>query len=191
MNQANQLVETLVRKRSAILRRWLELIADIYPAGSKLFADNDRFTNPVGYTYSSEIEILYDEMLQCRTKSEKAAMALDRIIKITAVQDFNPSQVIGFISLLKQAIRQELGRSGAEKQVLQELLEINSRIDEMVFMAFDMFASCRERIIEIRVSQIKADRDNAFRLMERMLLKHEELEDVFASSYNNGSEDVE
>ncbi|MFO8010740.1 MAG: RsbRD N-terminal domain-containing protein [Dehalococcoidia bacterium] len=191
MSQAISLQDTLARKRSAILRKWLGLIADTYPAGYKLFENKDRFTNPVGYTYSSEIETIYDELLQGNTKSEKVAHSLDRIIRITAVQEMNPSQAIGFIFLLKQAIRHELGRSASDTNVLQGLLEVNYKIDELVFTAFDMFASCRERIIELRVDQVKTDRDNAFRLMEKMLLKREELEDVFTSGYNNGSEDIE
>ena len=175
----------LTQKKKAIVGKWLDLIAESHPAGDNLFKDKDQFNNPVGYTISSEVEPLYDELLRGNTCSEEVALSLDRIIRITAVQEFTPSHAIGFIFLLKKAIKEELGRNANEKQMLEDLLELYNTIDKMGFTAFDMYASCREKLMELRVNQVKNDRDNAFRLMERMLLKHEELEDVAATGHNN------
>ncbi len=184
MARSSELESLLNKKRNAIIGKWLELIANAHPAKGNLFRDSDQFTNPIGYTISSEVEPLVDEFLCGNTKSEKVAHSLDRIVRITAVQEFTPSQAIGFIFLLKDAVRVELGRQ-MKDQHLDELLEIYKRVDELAFTAFDMYASCRERIMEIRVNQVKGEKEDAFRLLERMLLKHEALEDAASSGYNN------
>jgi len=161
------------------------LIAESHPAGNNLFKDKDQFTNPVGCTILSEVESLYEELLRGNTCTEEVALSLDKLVRITAVQEFTPSQAIGFVFLLKKAVRDELGRKAHDKEMLEALLEFDQTIDKMGFTAFDMYASCRDKLMELRVNQVKNDRDNAFRLMERMLLKHEELEDVAATGYNN------
>ena len=172
-------------KRKPIINKWLDLISEAHPAGNNLFKDKDQFTNPVGHTISSEIEILYEELLRDDVCSEKAALSLDKIVRITAIQEYTPSQAIGFLFLLKKAVRDVLGDITREKQISASVLDFYDRIDQLTFTAFNMYASCRERILEIRVTQIRNERDDAFRLMDRMLLKHEELEDALATSYNN------
>jgi len=164
----------LPQKRAAILERWFQLILETYPAGTSRFLkqEKDRFTNPVGYTISQEIEALYDGLLQ-EMNSDKLAVCLDNIIRIRAVQDFPPSQTIAFIFLLKKAIREELASEIAENRVLEELLKFESRIDKLVLLAFDIYMKCREKVFEIRVNEAKAERERVLKLLERINLTME------------------
>lgn len=156
------------------MERWFQLILGTYPADTSRFLkqEKDRFANPVGYTISREIEMLYDELLQ-EMNPDKVAACLDNIIRIRVVQDFSPSQTIAFIFLLKKAIREELASEIAENRVLEELLKFESKIDKLVLLAFDIYMKCREKVFEIRVSEVKAERERVLKLLERANLTME------------------
>ena len=162
------LEQLLSQKRAAILERWLGLILETYPADSSRFfqQEKDRFINPVGYTISREIEVLYDELLQ-GMNPDKLYASLDNIIRIRAVQDFSPSQAIAFVFLLKKAVRETLASELRDNQFFEELLKFESRIDELALLAVDIYTKCREKIYEIRVNEVKAERDRIGQLLTR------------------------
>jgi len=173
------LEDLLSQERAAILERWFQLILETYPADSSRFLkqEKDRFTNPVGYTVSQEIKTLYDELLQ-GTNTDKVATCLDNIIRIRSVQDFLPSQAIAFIFLLKTAVREKLATEIEEKGAFEELLKFESRIDKLALLALDTYMKCREKLFEIRVDEVKAERQMALKLLERanLLDRQPELE---------------
>ena len=156
------------------MERWFQLVLGTYPADTSRFLkqEKDRFTNPVGYAISQELEALYDELLQ-EMNSDKLAACLDNIIRIRAVQDFSPSQTIALIFLLKKAIREELASEITENRVFEELLKFESRIDKLVLLAFDIYMKCREKVFEIRVNEAKAERERVLKLLERINLTME------------------
>lgn len=162
----------LAQKKKAIVGKWLELIADSYPAGSEFFVDKDQFTNPVGYILSSEIEILYDEFLHDQIDSERAIISLEEIIRSRAVQDRTPGESVNFVFLLKDVIRNELKSQAKNKEFAAELAKLEGRIDNLACQAFNVYTGCRERINQIRINEIKRDRDNANRLLERFARKY-------------------
>jgi hypothetical protein len=146
----------LVQRKTAITGRWLQLILDAYPPEtSRLLRQNcDRFANPVGYTVSRGIEHLYQGLLE-GADPEKLSPALDSIVRIRAVQDWSPSEAVGFVYLLKRSVREELG-GDVRGRLSVELSEFESLIDRLALLAFDISAACRERIFEIRVREVKA-----------------------------------
>jgi len=150
-------VEVLLRqKRSAILGRWSNMIADTYPADTAKFLGDrkDRFANPVGYTISQVVEALFDELLQQKS-AKRASEHLDEMIRIRAVQDFSPAQAVGFIFCLKEAIRHEFGEEIRENGMAAQLLPFESRIDTLALLAFDLYMKCRERIYKLRADEVK------------------------------------
>ncbi len=167
----------LSQKRAAILERWFGLILDTYPADSSGFfkQEKDRFVNPVGYTISQETEALYDELLKEMNPATLYA-SLDNIIRIRSVQDFSPYQAIAFVFLLKKAVREELESEIRENQLFEELLKFESRIDELALLAADIYVRCREQIYEMRVNEVKAERERIFKLLERTNLRHDKPE---------------
>lgn len=158
----------LSQKRASILEKWFRLILESYPADSSRFfkQEKDRFINPVGYTIFQEIEALYEGLLR-GMNSDKLSTSLDNIIRIRAVQNFSPSQATSFVFLLKKAIREELEKEIRENQLFGELLEFESRIDELALHAFDIYMKCRDKVYEIRVSEVEAERDRLLKLWER------------------------
>ena len=173
MGKAMVLEYLLSQKKAAILERWFHLILETYPADTSRFLKQkkDRFVNPVGYTTSQEIEALYEELLH-GMNLDKLSASLNNIIIIRSVQDFSPSQAISFIFLLKKAIREELASEIRENRAFDELLEFDSRIDKLALLALDIYMKCREKIYEIRVNEVKADRERAFKLLERANLMY-------------------
>ncbi len=146
----------LVEKRSTILERWLNLILESYPAESQNFLKKkkNRFDNPVAYEFRQGIEGIYEALLH-RVDSDKTFPFLDKIIKIKAVQDLSPSEAISFIFLLKKVIREELKREIRENQIYEEILELESRIDGLAFLSFDVYMKRREKLFELKVNEVK------------------------------------
>jgi hypothetical protein len=147
----------LSAKKSAILGRWLTSIYESYPPETAIFLrkEKDRFDNPVGYRISQGLEGLYGALLQ-EMERDQILACLDEIIRIRALQDFAPSQALAFIFLLKNIIRQELADEIQKEDLVQEVLELESRIDGLALLGFDVYSKRREKIHEIRTSEMKS-----------------------------------
>lgn len=166
------LEDLLSRHETAILKRWFNLILETYPADTATLMkkDKDQFTNPVGSTLSREIEVLFKKLCE-GGQHERCQASLDSILKIRSVQDFSPSQAVGFVFLLKRAIGETLKNEICKESVMDEWLKFQSSIDDLALQAFDAYMECREKICEIRINQAKAEKEMAFRMMERMSKK--------------------
>ncbi len=157
----------LTGKRDVILDDWAERIFASYPAGSKTFLKNNRdpFNNPVGNTIIDQTAILFDQTLG--TMDEEAVLkSLDRIIRIRAVQEFSPSQVVAFVFLLKDVLLHTIAKAKNIEIDHKRLHEIFFNIDRMALLAFDIHAECRDRIHRIRVEEAKM---SAFMRRERLI----------------------
>jgi hypothetical protein len=163
------LKDLLSRNEAAILKRWLNLILETYPAetATLMRKDKDQFTNPVGSTLSREIEVLFKKLCE-GSQNERCQASLDSILKIRSVQDFSPSQAVGFVFLLKRAIGETLKNEIFKESVMDEWLKFQSSIDDLALQAFDAYMECREKICEIRINQARAEKEMAFRMIERM-----------------------
>ncbi len=150
------LTTLLTQKKSAILGRWLTTIYESYPPETAIFLKREKnhFDNPVGFRISEGLEGLYDALSQEMGK-EKVLGFLDKIIRIRALQDFAPSQALAFVFLLKNVIRQELAEEIRKENLGEEVLELESRIDGMALLGFDIYTKCQEKLHQIRGDEIK------------------------------------
>ncbi len=155
----------LLEKKQIILKKWFDLILETYSPDTTSFLkkQKNRFDNPVGYTISEGIEGLFEEFLQ-EMDSDRVSTFLDNIIRIRAIQDFTPSQALSFIFLLKKVIREELANEIREHQMFEELLTLESKIDDLTNISFDIYMKCREKIYELKANEL---RNMTFRLLER------------------------
>jgi len=172
-----KLYNLLSEKKSAILNRWYDAVLDTYPSDTSGFLKGQKnpFLNPVGSTIFQGIENLFEELL-CENNSpipslvkamarrgsegglsgERASLFLDNIIRIRAVQEFTPSQSVAFVLLLKNAIREELKSELVERQLLEELLFFESKIDDMALLSFDIYMKCREKLFQLKVNELQS-----------------------------------
>ena len=61
--------EFLKERKSAIVKKWFDAVISTYPDDARGFfkREKDRFSNPVGQTISTQIETLYDLLLEVTT----------------------------------------------------------------------------------------------------------------------------
>ncbi len=161
------LKDYLKDNKARLLQRWLDLIMDTYPETAARFlkTKSNRFANPVGSTIKFEIETLLDGLLAGKETSSLSD-SVENIVKIRAVQDFAPSTAVLFVFLLKQALREVLAEKLSDTQVAEEVAAFESDIDRLALVTFDSYMNCREKIFQLRMSEIK---DRSAMLQERTL----------------------
>jgi hypothetical protein len=151
-----QLSTLLSQKKAAILGQWLAMIYESYPPETAIFLrkEKNRFDNPAGYRISEGLEGLYGVLTQ-EMERDQILTCLDEIIRIRALQNFTPSQALAFIFLLKNVIRQELAEEIQKENLAAELLDLESRIDGLALLGFDVYTKRREKIYEIKADEAK------------------------------------
>ncbi|MEW6715073.1 MAG: RsbRD N-terminal domain-containing protein, partial [Nitrospirota bacterium] len=70
-------------------------------------------------------------------------------------QEFSPSKALSFLFLLKKVIRAEVSNEAREYHLFDELSAIESRIDELVNISFDIYMQCREKIYELKANEMR------------------------------------
>jgi hypothetical protein len=157
--------DLLSGKKSAVLERWFDIVLETYPLDASGFLRKKKrqFTNPVGYTIFQGLESILDELLEERELDvDKISPLLEGIIRIRAVQDMSPSQALVFIFRLKKVLREELESSGLLPSEEIEVLE--SRIDAIALISFDLYIKCREKIYDLKANEL---RNMTFRLLQK------------------------
>lgn len=151
------LKELLINNKSSIVNSWIELIIETYPSESVNFlrSHKDRFSNPIGYTVSVNAGKIFDELINDKNK-DRIKESLNEIIKMRAVQDFSPSQAAGIILSLKKVLRKELENEVNNTSVFKEYLNLESGIDDIALLAFDLYMESKDILFQIRISEIKA-----------------------------------
>lgn len=151
-----KLLSLLLERKTSLTARWVQRLFESYAPETAIFLkkEKDRFDNPVGHQTSQGLARIIETLVQEMDRDQVLA-ALDEVISIRALQNFSPSQALAFIFLLKNVIREELAAELKEGQFSRELQEVESRIDGMALLGFDVYTQRRERLYEIRVTEIK------------------------------------
>jgi hypothetical protein len=148
------LAEALAHSRDAILDRWIESVIVGYPEDTARFLRRqaDRFANPVGASLRDGLAEVLDGVL---AGADPGALepALDRVIRVRAVQDLSPAAAVGFVFELKRLLREGLGDGQASSTVA--LAEIESSVDRAALTAFEVYMRCREQVWAIRNAEVK------------------------------------
>jgi hypothetical protein len=144
----------LVEQKAILLPRWLEASFGIYPNETVKFLQRTagQFANPVGHSVYQGLEVLYDGLAQ-GIEARALTTAIDKIIRIRAVQDLPAAQAVAFVFQFKQILRQELLKRADNPQ--QELAGIESAIDALALEVFAVYSACREQLYQIRLAEIK------------------------------------
>jgi hypothetical protein len=145
----------LQEKKPAIVKQWFEALVETYPEGtrSSLRKQDAQFANPVGYHYAEGVEALFDALLGGMLP-DTVSTFLDSMIRIRAVQNFTPAQAVRFIFQLKQIVRAALGSELLQDRKLsEELVTLESAVDDLALFAFDLYMHCREGIYDIKAKE--------------------------------------
>ena len=150
--------------RGEILGRWIEGVIDNYPeeTGKFLRTQSDRFANPVGASLREGLSELLDGVFR-GVEPDELTSALDRVIRVRAVQEFSPSAAVGFVFDLKDLLHEVTKDAGAD--AADSLDALDDRIERLGLHAFDVYMSCREQMWSIRMQEI---RNQSLGILERM-----------------------
>lgn len=165
----------LEQNSQAIVKKWRDVIVDSYPGDSRRFLrkEKDQFANPVGHIITKDLESLVKSLSGDET-IENASLCLENIIRVRAVQDFKPSDAVGFVMALKRILRESLREKGVGQGDDSEIRKVEESIDRMALLAFDIYSQCRQKIFDIRVKEVK---NQLGKLLERSNLTFEIPED--------------
>ena len=153
------------QQKAAILKKWFDLAIQAYEPDTAKFLSNqkDPFGNPVGNNTLKGLQGLLDQLFG-EFDPRMVETHLDPIIRIRAVQAFTPSQATAFVFSLKKVLRDTLGTKLHDDQIMNELLAIDAKIDQLCLMAFDIYMACKEKIYQISANET---RNRTFRAFER------------------------
>jgi hypothetical protein len=171
---AKGLAKIIVHKKAAIVKKWFDLTAQTYAPDTAEFlkSKTDPFANPVGVSMLSSLDGMLDQLIH-DMDPQIINSYLDPIIRIRAVQNFTPSQAVAFILSLKKALRTSLTKELRDIRNVTELSELESKIDQLSLMAFDIYMQCREKIYQLSANEMK---NRTFRAFERAGLISEKAE---------------
>lgn len=150
----------LARNKTTIVDKWFGVIVDSYPADSAQFFRNnkDPFANPIGQTARQAVATLFD-LLISKYDRNAAEAALTPLIRIRAVQAFEPSRALRFVFDLKRIVAESADRSPDHRE---ELALLDERITELGLLAFDIYVQCREKIFELKANEVRSRTFKAF-----------------------------
>jgi hypothetical protein len=152
-----EILKYLRENNDKLTGQWIRFVVSSYPeeAGKFLFNGKNKFSNPVGFTFSKELKTIYSELFS-NPESAEITNSIENIMQIRAVQDFSPSDTIGIILKLKDIIFKEVSQFLKNPDDYEELLKIDRQIDDLAMKAVDIFVRLRERLINIRAGELKS-----------------------------------
>lgn len=144
----------MMEKKAVLLPQWIEAFFSVYTAETVNFfhSKSGQFANPVGYSACEGLEMVYDGLTR-EVDLQELRSAIDKIIRIRAVQDLPATQAVAFIFQLKRLLRQELLKQG--DNLKHELAAIESAIDALALEIFAAYSACREQLYQIKLAEMK------------------------------------
>jgi RsbT co-antagonist protein rsbRD N-terminal domain len=150
------LAQLLSERQEALCGRWLDAILAGYgePTASRWRREKDPFRNPVGHTLAAGLPALLASV-SSEALPQDALAALGEIVRIRSVQALAPSRAVGFVWLLRDAIRAELGEELSGGAHAEELAGVERRIERLALEAFDTYVALREQVFRLRQEELK------------------------------------
>jgi hypothetical protein len=147
----------LLDRQGAVCERWLGAILAEYGAltASRWRREKDPFANPVGHALVTALPELLAAVAGGGDLSAEAAGALEAVVRIRSVQDMAPSRAVGFVWLLRDAIRAELAAELGGGAHAEELAEVDCRVERLAAHAFDTYVGLREQVFRLRQEELK------------------------------------
>ncbi len=144
----------LSNNKDSILKRWLEYLLDTYPPDTQRFLkiQKDQFANPVRSIFQKDLSNILDWLISERDEKELKQL-LDGIVRVRAVQDFEPSSALSFIFELKEIIKEAFMSKGSIDGELKATEDIYRKVDRIALFAFDVYMGCREKIFKLMADE--------------------------------------
>ncbi len=162
----------IVKHKNDIIKKWHLAIVESYPSlsGKHLLGNKNKFSNPVGYTIENSLPAVVDAVIN-KSLTEEAKKSLENIIKIRAVQDFEPARALSFVFELKAIIMSEI----AEEADFKDFLALEKIFNLIFNFAINSYVNDKERIFEIKANEKLKTFE---KMVERLNKKYDELTSI-------------
>ncbi len=150
------LLNMLASHRREILDEWTERIYASYPSDTVVSfrREGAPFSNPVGTRIDQSVEALLNGFLM-GAGPETLRQPLDDIVRIRAIQGFNPSDAVSFMFLLRSTVFDLLSAGEKESLSSDDLNGLCGWIEAMASLSFDIYMECREQIFNLKIGELK------------------------------------
>lgn len=163
-------LEILRSHKAKAVEQWTEAVFGTFPLQTAGFlrTRNDPFTNPVAHMTRQAAGALYDALCGEEVDAEQVKAAVERFVKLRAVQKATPGQNMAVFYLMKPVLRQLVLPDMQARGFMEEYLEVESRLDTLVLLAFDIFCAARETVAESRIREIRNQHAQLARWAQRL-----------------------
>lgn len=144
-------------QKETVVNQWIEAVYNTYPLETTGFlrTRKDPFTNPVGDMTHEAAGRLFDAISGDDTDPKTVKQAIERFVRLRAVQKLTPSQAMGVFLLMKPLMREHILPLCSGDKAITAYLNAESRLDSVVLLAFDMYTEARETLAESRITEIR------------------------------------
>ncbi len=170
MQTLESIEKILTTNQKAIIKEWFNKTVQAYPSQTAHFlkSENNQFANPVGQLTQNGLEKISDYLLQKQNNNDTLQEWIDPIIRVRAIQNFSPSQAIGFMFILKDIVRNQIK---TDFQIpIDYIISFDQQIDKLALYCFDIYMACRDKLNELKVNEFKRQ---SFRLYEKSNKRNE------------------
>jgi hypothetical protein len=177
--RVDEAFQALLRdKREVLAARWREIVVATYSPEAARFMtrEADPFSNPVGHTLAKVVGECLDYLVSGGAVEDATALVGDAM-RIRAVQSFSPSTAVGWLFQIKRIVREELGAAAFAPGRVEALLAFEARVDALVLSAFDAYLASREKLYEIKATELRRRSERVIeKLNERLSTRDQERE---------------
>lgn len=151
-------LEIFRKYKKTVVDGWAQAVFATYPLDTTGFSriGNDPFTNPAAHMTRQAAAALFDALAGEETDQDTVRKAVERFVRLRAVQKFGPAEGLAVFYLLKPLLRQSILPEMEKAGLLGEYLEAESRLDTLALMAFDIYVQAREALAEARIREIRS-----------------------------------
>lgn len=159
--------------KQQITDEWIAAIFGTYDIDTVGFlrTQDNAFLNPVGNKTKKATVALIDALLDDELDSDTVTPAVNEIIQVRAVQQFEADQAMSVLFVLKSIIRKHIVPKLSKSEEFADLLELESKIDSLALVGFRIYAECRDKIQRMRVDEFKRKHFQLLKRAERILEK--------------------
>jgi len=160
------LAKRMQERRAAILGRWQREVLESFPRQSRklIAAGEDRFANPLGFALRDGVEEVFS-FVAGEKPWDAIEPALERLVKLKAVQQTHGQGPLEFLFSLKTIVREAcgVGTGGGiageplerAPSDLEQWLVLEERFDRVIRAGAAAFVQAREKILELQVNEMR------------------------------------
>lgn len=168
--QSMDALDILRSHKKAVVEKWVEAVFSTYPLETIGFlrTRNDPFTNPVAHMTRQAASAIFDAVIGEHIEQDKIKAAVERFIKLRAVQKFSPGESMAVFYLMKPVLREVALPEMLSRGQIDAWLEMESRLDTIGLLAFDIYVNARDTLAEARIKEIKNQHSQLAKWAQRL-----------------------